>query len=168
MHGRWVFSFLRLFRASNWIFPHHDRGLTKFHAGSEQPLVCVVINNSHHPAVKNNHPSHHAFGKYWMPVILASKLSFKILLAASYLLYISTDILTSQFYTNLNVKLSTKLWDQTGGQPKICGGMDMADPGSPFRNATGYAKAILMRRIHRNSAPTTLWLFHFYFCRSTC
>ena len=27
-------------------FQRHDRGLTKFHAGSEQTLVCVVIKNS--------------------------------------------------------------------------------------------------------------------------
>jgi len=29
---------------SKRIFQHHDRGLTKFHAGSEQLLVCIVIN----------------------------------------------------------------------------------------------------------------------------
>jgi len=51
---------------SNWTFPHHDRALTKFHPGSEQQLPCVVINNSHHPAVKDNKPAYHAFGKYWM------------------------------------------------------------------------------------------------------
>jgi len=28
--------------ASNLIFHHHDSGLPKFHAGSVQPLVCVV------------------------------------------------------------------------------------------------------------------------------
>jgi len=28
------------------IFQHHDRGPAKFHAGPEQLLVCVVINNS--------------------------------------------------------------------------------------------------------------------------
>jgi len=56
------------FSVSKWIFQHHDRGLTKFHAGSEQPLVCVVINNSHYPTVKNNSTPYHAFGKYWMKV----------------------------------------------------------------------------------------------------
>ena len=50
---------------SKRIFQHHDRGLTKFHAGSEQLLVCVVINNSSYLTVKNN-TAHHAFGKYWM------------------------------------------------------------------------------------------------------
>jgi len=36
---------------SKWIFQHYDRGLIKFHAGSEQllPLVCVVISNSSYP-----------------------------------------------------------------------------------------------------------------------
>jgi len=40
-----------------------DRGLTKFHAGSKQPLVCVVINNSSYSAVNNN-TAYHTFGKY--------------------------------------------------------------------------------------------------------
>jgi len=51
---------------SKWIFQHHDRGLTKFHAGSEQLLVCIVINNSSFPTVKNNNTAYHAFGKYSM------------------------------------------------------------------------------------------------------
>jgi len=29
-------------------------------------LVCVVINNSSYPTVKNNNTPNHAFGKYWM------------------------------------------------------------------------------------------------------
>jgi len=37
--------FCDFFLASKWFFQHHDRNLTKFHAESEQPLVCVVINN---------------------------------------------------------------------------------------------------------------------------
>ena len=52
--------------ASNWTFHNHDRGVTKIYAGSEQSLTCVVINISHHPAVKTNNPDYHAFGKYWM------------------------------------------------------------------------------------------------------
>ena len=38
---------------SKWNFQHHDRGLTKFQAGSKKPLVYVVTNNSSFPAVKN-------------------------------------------------------------------------------------------------------------------
>jgi len=34
------------FLVSKWIFQNYDRGLTEFHAGPEQLLVCVVINNS--------------------------------------------------------------------------------------------------------------------------
>ena len=45
-------------------FQHKDRGLTKFHAGSEQSLVCVVIINFIYPNVKNNNAAYHAFGKY--------------------------------------------------------------------------------------------------------
>ena len=49
-----------------WIFQHHDRGLTKFRAGSEQPLVGVVISNSSYPTAKSNNPACHAFGEYLM------------------------------------------------------------------------------------------------------
>ena len=34
---------------SQWIFQNHDRGLTIFHAGSEQLLVYAFKNNSSHP-----------------------------------------------------------------------------------------------------------------------
>ena len=51
---------------SKWIFQHHDCGLTKFHAGSEQLLVCIIISNSRYPTVKNNNTAYFAFGKYWM------------------------------------------------------------------------------------------------------
>jgi len=44
-------------------FQHHDQGLTKFHAGSEQPLVCVVVSNSSYPTVKYNGIAYRAFGK---------------------------------------------------------------------------------------------------------
>jgi len=53
------------FLVSKLIFQHHNRGLTKFHAGPEQLLMSVVINNSDYPAVKNNNITYHAFGKYW-------------------------------------------------------------------------------------------------------
>jgi len=58
--------FCDCFLVSKWIFQHHDRDLTKFHAGYEQPLVCVVIINFIYPTVKNNNTAYHAFGKYWM------------------------------------------------------------------------------------------------------
>jgi len=38
--------FYDCFLVSKCVFQHYHRGLTKFHAGSEQPLVCVVISNS--------------------------------------------------------------------------------------------------------------------------
>ena len=49
---------------SKLTFQHHDRSLTKFHAGSEQSLVCVVIINFMYPIVKNNNAAYHAFVKY--------------------------------------------------------------------------------------------------------
>jgi len=59
------FRFCDCVLISKWIFQHHDRDLTKFHAGSEQTLVCVIINSSY-SRVKNNNTAYHAFGKYWM------------------------------------------------------------------------------------------------------
>jgi len=58
--------FYDCFLVSKWLFQNHDRSLTKFHAGSEQPLVCVVINNSSYTTDKNNNTAYHAFGKCWM------------------------------------------------------------------------------------------------------
>ena len=49
---------------SKCIFQHHDCGLTKFHAGFEQLLVCVVINSSCYTTFKNNNTAYHAFGKH--------------------------------------------------------------------------------------------------------
>jgi len=56
--------FCDCFLVSKLVFQHHDRVLTKFHAGSEQPLVCVVIRNFIYPNVENNNTAYHAFGKY--------------------------------------------------------------------------------------------------------
>jgi len=79
MHVRSIFPLLWLllsyqssrfcdcFLVSKWIFQQNDHCLTtKFHAGCEQALVCVVINNSSYPVVKKNNTASHAFGKYWM------------------------------------------------------------------------------------------------------
>ena len=59
-------DFCDCFLVLKLILQHHDRGPTKFHAGPEQLLVCVVMNNSIYPAVKTNNTAYHAFGKYWM------------------------------------------------------------------------------------------------------
>ena len=70
MYEKSIFPLLRLFLGfeMNWIFEFSTlpRDLTKFHAGSEQPLVCVVIISFIYPTVKNNNTTYHAFGKYWM------------------------------------------------------------------------------------------------------
>jgi len=67
MHQRSLFPFLWLFFSfeMNFSTPRLRSGY-KFYAGSEQPLVCVVINNSSYPTVKNNNTAYHAFRKYWM------------------------------------------------------------------------------------------------------
>jgi len=58
--------FCDCFLVLKWIFQNHGCGLTEFHAGPEQLLLCVVINNSIYPPVKHNNTAYHAFGKYWM------------------------------------------------------------------------------------------------------
>jgi len=60
------FHFCDCLLVSKWIFQSHGLGLTKFHAGPEQLLLCVVINNSSYPPVKHKNIAYHAFGKYWM------------------------------------------------------------------------------------------------------
>ena len=60
------FLFCDCFLVSKWVFQHHDHCLIKFHAGSAQRLMCVVINNSSYPTFKNNNTAYHAFGKYRM------------------------------------------------------------------------------------------------------
>jgi len=117
--------FCDCFLVSKWIFQHHDRGLTKFHAGSEKPLVCVVIINFIYPTVKNKNTAYHAFGKYWMKSRGFSKVSFKILLPEGYLLYV--------YQTNLNGKLR-KNW---GAKQKSGGAWPTQPP--PHRIATGYS-----------------------------
>jgi len=44
--------FCDYFLVSKWILQHYDRGLTKFRAGSEQPLMCVVTNTLGTPPSK--------------------------------------------------------------------------------------------------------------------
>jgi len=73
MHRRSIFLFLRLVSASKWMFHYHDRALTKFHAGSEQPLVCVVISNSHYPADKNNNLTQRGPTSFDLPAILLKR-----------------------------------------------------------------------------------------------
>ena len=78
------------FLVSKWIFQHHDRGPTKFHAGPENLPVCVVINNSSYPDVKNNNTAQHAFRKYWMQARGFLNYRLKYCWPKSFLLYMST------------------------------------------------------------------------------
>ena len=87
--------FCDCFLVSKWVFQRYDHCLTKFHAGSEQPLVRVVINNSSYPTVKNNNTAYRAFEKYWMQ---ARGFSFKILLAESYLLHMPRVVRWPEFH----------------------------------------------------------------------
>jgi len=119
--------FCDCFLVSKWIFQHHDRSSTRFHAESEQLLVCVVINNSSYPVVKNNNTAYYAFGKYWMQT-------------RGFLNYRLKYCWLKVFYcicqpNELEREIMKKNWGgQTGGQAKIWG--DMAHPG-PLKIATG-------------------------------
>jgi len=83
-----AFHFCDYFLVSKWIFQNHDHGLTKLHAGSEQ-LLCVVINNSSYPPVKQQH-SRSCIWEILNTGKRVSKLSVKILLTQIFLLYVST------------------------------------------------------------------------------
>jgi len=57
--------FYDCFLVWKWVFQHYAHCLAKFHAGSEHPLVCVVINNSSYSTVKNTNTAYHTtvYGK---------------------------------------------------------------------------------------------------------
>jgi len=57
---------MQCFELNFSVSPPKPRSDYKFHGGSKQSLMCVVINNSHYLAFKTNNPAYHAFGKYWM------------------------------------------------------------------------------------------------------
>ena len=96
--------------ALNWIFHHHDHDLNTFRAGSAQPLVCCVINNSHYPDVKNNNPVYDVFGKHWMQArgLLNHRLKYCWLTLLS-LVYVNTKV---------NVKSTTKVGGDNWGPVK--------------------------------------------------
>jgi len=99
------------FLVSKWIFQNHHRSLTKFHTGSQQPVACVIIDNSSYSAVKNNNTAYHAFGKYWMQARVLLNYRLK---------YCWPKVINCRLYvkqTNLNGKLRKKLGGQTVGQP---------------------------------------------------
>jgi len=104
------------------MFQHHDRVLTKFHAASEQPLVCDVINNSSYPTVKNNNT---AFGKYSMQA--RGFLNYRFKYCWSKVIYCICQP------NELKREIRKKINGKTGGQPKIWG--DHGPP-SPLRIAT--------------------------------
>jgi len=78
--------FCDCFLVLKWVFQHYDRGLTKFYAGSEQPLVCVVV-----VSLPNRQKQQHSLSCIWemLNAGLRVSKSFEILLAESYLLHMS-------------------------------------------------------------------------------
>ena len=67
--------------------------------------MCVVINNSHYPAVKNNNPAYHAFRKYKMQA--RELLNYRLKYCWLNVIYCICHV----NQTNLNAKLSTQLGD---------------------------------------------------------
>ena len=124
--------FCDCFLVSKWLFQHHDRGLTTFHAGSKQLLSCVVSSSC--PAVKHKNTAHHVSGKYWMQA--RGFLNYRlILLAQRFLGYCICQP------KKLNGKFRKKLKSQTGGQAKIWGGH--GPPRPPLRIATAATRHFL-------------------------
>jgi len=111
------------FLVSKWILQHHDRVLTKFHVGSEQTLMCVVINNSSYPAVKNNNTAYYAFRKYWMQA--RGFLTY-------HLKYCWPKVICCSLYVN-QMNLIGKLRKNLRGQPQTWGGMAHPAPAPPLR-----------------------------------
>jgi len=104
---------------TKWIFQHHDRGLTTFHAESEQLLMCIVINNSTFPTVKNNNTAYHAFGKYWIQGRGLQNYRLK---------YCWLDVIYCKCQPNeLEQEIKKKTGGQAGSQAKIWG--SIAHPG---------------------------------------
>ena len=91
IHDKWLMD------CPKWVSQHYDRGLTKFHAGSKQTLVFVVINNS----LPNRQKQQHSLTCIWEILnasLRVSKLLFKILLAESYMLHMSRVTRWPVFY----------------------------------------------------------------------
>jgi len=106
--------FWECFLVSKWIFQHHDRGLTKFHAGSEQPLAWGVINNSSYPTVKNKNTFYHAFGKYSMQA--RGFLNYRLKYCWPKVIYCICQP------NELKREIKKNWGSQTGEQAKILGG----------------------------------------------
>jgi len=116
--------FCDCFLVSKLIFQLHDRGLAKFHAVSEQPLVCDVIIIFIYPNVKSKAQLIMHSGNIECRLEV-SKLPFKILLAESYLsVYV--------YQMNLNGKLRKKLGGSSRGPSKNLGAI--AHPGPPLES----------------------------------
>ena len=148
MHDRPIFSFIT---TVSWLwteaFTTKTAILTKFHQGSKQPLMCVVTNNSHYPAVKANNPDYHAFGKYWMQArrLLNYRLKF------CWLKVICCTVYVNQ--TTLNVKSSTTLRGASGNQWPI---RTPEVSSSPIFSMHTWRKR-LHTLFFRNSPPTDDW-----------
>jgi len=142
---------------SKWISQHHDRGLTKFHTGSEQLLVCVVINNASFLTVKNNNTAYHAFVKYWMQV--RGLLNYRLKYCWPKMIYCICQP------NEIEREIKKKTGGPSRGPSKNLGGM--APPAPPLRIATGCEnerlwslfrcifsnRHFLPDRKHRNSRP---------------
>jgi len=125
------FHFCDCVLVSKWIFQHHDRGLTKLHAGSDQLLVCVVINNPSFPTVKNNNTAYHAFGKYWMQA--RGLLNYRLKYRWPKVVYCICEP------NELERKIKGKNWGECRGPSKNLGAWPTQ---APLRIATGFTRNV--------------------------
>ena len=89
--------------------------------------MCVVINNSSYPAVKNNNTAYHAFGRHWMQA--RGFLNYRLKYCWPKFIYCICQP------NELKREIKKKNWrGQTGGQPKVW--RSHGPPRIPLRTAT--------------------------------
>jgi len=90
MHDRSAFLFIKtVFLASNWTFHHQNRGLKKISRRIRATTDVCRHKQLPLPGRQNQQPSLSCIWEILNAGKRVSKLSFKILLAESYLLYMS-------------------------------------------------------------------------------
>ena len=156
--------FCNCFLVSKWIFQHHDRDLTKFHTGSKQPLVCVIIINFIYPTVKNNNTAYHAFGKYWMQA--RGFLNYSFIYCWPKVIYCSLHVYERKC-TCLQNELKQDIKKKTGGAKQKSGEAMVSQV--PLRIATDYSCFNVSSLTPLKFVGTVSWQIRFTVtCQNLC
>jgi len=98
----------------------------------EQLMVCVIINNSSFPTVKNNNTAHHAFWKYWIQA--RELLNYRLKYCWRKIIYCICQ----------PKELERKITKKTGGAKQKSGG-GMAHPSPPLESSLLYSSQVLYK-----------------------